>query len=211
MELKRALELRTEYNGAEGVIRVDVDGYVCLNEMLAFFPNKSLKEWQKNKTTQEFIEISSKDIMGGNPPIIAKRGKGGGTWAIPIVAFEFATYLSPEFKYRVFNEYINGTQKKQNWNIARILASYNYKIMGDAIALAHNEPKPYHYSNEALMINEIVFGDRSSGLRDTATEKQLDEISMLESYNAAYIDLGLDFQTRKARLAEIFQKKAIKG
>ena len=70
MELKRALELRTEYAGSAGVIRVDSQDYVCLNEMAAFFPNKRLDHWLANDTTKDFISLIEKTIIPGKSGII---------------------------------------------------------------------------------------------------------------------------------------------
>lgn len=203
MELKRALELRTEYAGSAGVIRVDSQDYVCLNEMLAFFPSKRLDDWQRNESTKEFVALIEKTIIPGKSGIIAKRGKGGGTWAHQLIAFELAMWLSPEFKLKVYLEYTKGTQRKENWNIKRIMAANNYKLMCDAIKKDHEEPKPYHFSNEARMINTIAFGIPDFD-RGTATEEQLDRISWLESRNGAYMELAMDYQTRKEKLAELY-------
>lgn len=68
----------------------------------------------------------------------------------------------------------------------------------------HKEPKPYHFSNEALMINEIVLGTRTKTNRDELTDSQLKMITDLEAKNAAYIDLGMSYQERKERLFNIF-------
>lgn len=204
MELKRALELRTEYAGSAGVIRVDSQDYVCLNEMLAFFPGRSMDKWAKADHTKEFVLAVEREFqLPPNGGIIAKRGKSGGTWAHPMIAFEFATWLSPEFKLKVYREYTHGTQRKENWNIKRIMAANNYKLMCEAIKKDHEEPKPYHFSNEARMINTIAFGIPDFD-RTTATEEQLDRISWLESRNGAYMELAMGYQTRKAKLTELY-------
>jgi hypothetical protein len=207
MELKRALELHTEYAGSVGVIRVDADDYICLNELNAFFPDQRLDVWQKSDKTKNFIAcVETEYKLPPNGGIISKRGRNGGTWAHPMIAFEFATWLSPEFKLKVYREYIEGRQHKQDWNIKRILAANNYKMMTDAIKNDHEKPMPYHYSNEALMLNEIVFGVRDKELRDTATEDQLDAIAKLEQHNATMIILDMDYQKRKEKLKEIHNK-----
>jgi len=130
-----------------------------------------------------------------------RRGKyEGGTYAHELIALEFASWLSPEFKYKIYSEYQNGTQQKENWNIKRILASFNYKLMSKAVENDHEDPKGYHYSNEARMINRIVFGKPDKELRDLATEQQLDLIAKLEGHNATLIGVGMDYQSRKEQL-----------
>jgi len=206
MELKKALALRTEYEGTVGVIRVDSNDYVCLNEMVAFFPGRSIEKWAKAVGTKEFARAVEKEFkLPPNGGIIGKKGKGGGTWAHPMIAFEFATWLSPEFKLKVYKEYVDGTQRKENWNIKRIMAANHYKFMTDAINEAHDPAKHYHYSNEALMLNEIVFGVRDGNVRDTATEEQLDLISSLEMHNATLISIGWDYHKRKDTLQQMLK------
>jgi hypothetical protein len=207
MELKRALELRTEYAGKAGVIRVDNQDFICLNEMLAFFPNKSMDKWAKAEHTKEFVLAVEKEFqIPPNGGIIAKRGKAGGTWAHPMIAFEFATWLSPEFKLKVYREYIEGTQNKKGWNIKRIMAADNFKFMTEAVKNDHAEPKHYHFSNEARMINQILFGEPSFD-REEATEFQLDQISWAERANGVMIEMCIDYQERKSKLADLFIKK----
>jgi len=209
MELKRALALHTEYNGIEGLVKCDGE-YICLNDLNEYFPNKYIDDWRRTAQTKELIDMVEKTIIPGKCGIIAKRGKGGGTFAHNLIALDFAAWLSVEFKLKVYMEYTNGTQHKQDWNIQRIMAANNFKLMTRAISDAHEDPKPYHYSNEALMINEIAFGVREGSARDSATEEQLNDVSWLEGHNGAYIDLGMDYQERKAKLTEMFAKRNIK-
>lgn len=210
MDLKKALELRMEYAGIAGAVKVE-DGYVCLNDLNAFFPGKRLDHWLSNGQTQELINAVNKRIqIPGKSGIWAKRGNRGGTYAHHLVALDFAAWLSVEFRLQVYEAYTNGTQHKQDWNIKRIMAANGYKLMCNAIAADHEDPKAYHYSNEALMLNELVFGVREAHVRDTATEAQLDDIAWLESRNGAYIELGMDYATRKETLKRMYAKKDVK-
>jgi len=206
MELKRALELRQEYNGIAGVIKCDGD-YICLNDLLAYFPGKRIQHWQDNAQTKELIEQVEKTVIAGKSAIISKRGKGGGTFAHHLIAMDFAAWLSVEFKLKIYMAYISGTQTKKDWNIIRELAAFNYKMLSVSVLNAHEEPKPYHFSNEALMINEIVLGTRAKINRDELTDSQLKMITDLEAKNAAYLDLGMSYQERKERLVKTYQKK----
>lgn len=209
MHLVKALELSANYSGIAGVIRVDVAEYICLNDLVSFFPGKRLDHWLANDQTKELVNAVEKSIIPGKSGIIAKKGKGGGTYAHHLIALDFAAWLSVEFKIKVYEEYINGTQHKKDWNIRRILSAFNFKIMTKEIKNAHEAPKPYHFSNEALMINEIVFGDRSGDLRDCASEDQLDQIATLEGHNATMIGLGMEYKERKEKLKMFFDRKSI--
>lgn len=207
MKLAKAFEISLDYLGHNDPIRIDEGGYICLTDMVKYFPKKRLDNWMVLKSTKDFMEVvlntlNPSDLNNETFTVLKrKRGKyDGGTYAHELIALEFATWLSPEFKLKVYSEYQNGTQQKENWNIKRILASFNYKIMSKDIEQDHEEPKGYHYSNEARMINRIVFGKPDKELRDTATEKELDLIAKLEGHNATLIGIGLDYQDRKVKL-----------
>ena len=203
MELKRALELHEEYNGVAGVIKCDGD-YICLNDLLTYFPGKRIDHWKENDQTRDLIQAVEEKIIPGKAGIITKRGKGGGTFAHHLIALDFAAWLSVEFKLKIYMAYISGTQTKKDWNIIRELAAFNYKMMAVSVKGAHDEPRPYHFSNEALMLNKIVFGKHEAIDRNTLDESDLKLLTEIESKNAAYIDLGLTFQERKERLTKMY-------
>lgn len=206
MELKRALELRQEYNGIAGVIKCDGD-YICLNDLLSYFPGRRMDVWLKTDQTTELIAEVEKMLIPPKSGIITKRGKGGGTFAHHLIAMDFAAWLSVEFKLKIYMAYISGTQTKKDWNIIRELAAFNYKMLSVSVLNAHEEPKPYHFSNEALMINEIAFGAHKAIDRDKLSDADLKKLTEIEAKNAAYIDLGLGYQERKDRLMKMYQRK----
>jgi len=194
--------------GVAGVIRVDENGYFNLNDIAQYFPLKRLDVWMKTGQTNDFIMAVEKVfLIPLNGGIIRKRGRNGGTYAHELIALEFATWLSPEFKVRVYNDYLHGNQTKKDWNLKRIMAAENYKLMTQAIEKAHEPAKFYHYSNEAIMLNKIVFGKSENGIRETASETDLDSIAWLEFHNAAYIDADMDFESRKTLLQKLYQLK----
>lgn len=221
MELTKAFEMSIEYLGHADPIRVDKNGYICLTDMVKFFPRKRINNWMRLEATSEFLEVVQRFLNSSHlsylKTIYRKRGKyEGGTYAHELVALEFATWLSPEFKMKVLYEYQNGTQKKEGWNIKRILSAFNYKLMSKAIQSAHEDPKHYHYSNEAKMINTIVFGHHEKGIRDHSSEEQLNMVAELEGHNATLIEIGMDYSERKEKLSTLFtksygEKEVIKG
>ena len=109
--------------------------------------------------------------------------------------------------------------EKKNHDAVRAESKLEYKPMTDAISAAHEEIKPYHFSNEADLINRIVLGcaaskykkqndiDPSESLRDYLTVKQLDCIVGMQRANTVYIEDGLDFQDRKTKLTDLFNRK----
>lgn len=94
---------------------------------------------------------------------------------------------------------------------SRALAKLEYPQMTLAIQEAHKEPKSYHYSSEADLINRVILGttakkycelnniDRTC-LRDNLTNPQIELINQLQRLNTSMIELGMDFQDRKERL-----------
>lgn len=218
MELKEALILRMSFNDVQGEIRVDENGYICLNDLALYYPHRRIDVWKKASPTKEFIEVVDKHLNTTSgcelKSVVSKRGKyHGGTYAHELVAMEFCTWLSPEFKLKVYLEYMGGKQRKKGWNVKRLLASYNYKIMSKSVQDAHDPARGYHYGNEAKMLNVIVFGMHQKGMRDIATESQLDDIAWLEGKNSAYIDIEMSYEKRKEVLISLYEKrnqKAIK-
>ncbi|WP_459684514.1 KilA-N domain-containing protein [Viscerimonas tarda] len=136
--------------------------------------------------------------------IISKSGRyGGGTFAHRNIAFEFASWLSPEFKYYLISEFDRLKQDEQQqksleWNLQRTLSKINYRIHTDAIkeqiipAVVTKEQASYIYANEADLLNVALFGktaaqwrsenpDSKGNIRDLATLEQLVVLSNMES------------------------------
>ncbi|HRI06022.1 MAG TPA: KilA-N domain-containing protein [Candidatus Dojkabacteria bacterium] len=152
------------------------------------------------------------------------RGRyGSGTFAHKDIAFEFASWVSAEFKLFLIREYQllkqNETENLE-WNVKRILSKVNYRIHTDAIK--HNiVPKKigklrenFVYANEADVLNVALFGitakewrelnpGLNGNIRDHATLQQLVCLTNLESLNAEYINLGLTQSERLIRLNDI--------
>ena len=141
--------------------------------------------------------------------IISKTGRYGGTYAHKDIAFEFASWISAEFKLflikefqRLKNEEIE--TKSLEWNLSRSLSKINYKIHTDAIKehLIPNilsKPKDgFVYATEADVLNMALFGltakqwrennpKQEGNIRDYASVEQLIVLSNMESVNAELI------------------------
>lgn len=154
--------------------------------------------------------------------MMAKGGKYSiGCFAHPDLAFEFASWLSPEFKLYLIKEFERLKQKeaKQNrtdWKANRIIAKANYLIHTDSI----NEniipnlssiQKKFIYAEEADVLNVALFGisakewkrknpNLNGNIRDYATLKKLLMLSNLESINAELIHEGISQQKRLEQL-----------
>ena len=157
--------------------------------------------------------------------IYAKSGRGGGTYAHKDIAFEFGSWLSPEFKLYLIKEFQRlkdeeAQSKSLEWNFQRTLAKVNYKIHTDAIKERLIPPRltkaqtSVVYASEADLLNVALFGitaaqwrqanaDQAGNMRDAATLEQLVVLSNLESINAVLIHQGLLAPERLTQLNAI--------
>lgn len=152
--------------------------------------------------------IESTNSMG----IISKGGRYAATFAHKDIAFEFASWISPEFKLYIIEDYQRLKESEVSkfsleWNLNREIAKLNYRIHTDAIKSnlippeLTKEQMAYKYSNEADMLNVTLFGvtakqwreanpKKKGNIRDYATIQQLLVLSNMESYNAILIEQG---------------------
>lgn len=142
--------------------------------------------------------------------IVSRSGRyEGGTFAHKDIAFEFASWLSPEFKLYIIKDYQRlkedeTHQQALDWNVKRIISKANYRIHTDAIKRnlipqsVSKQQQSFVYANEADMLNVALFGmtaaqwrqnnpDKPGNIRDYATIEQLLVLSNMESANALLI------------------------
>jgi hypothetical protein len=155
--------------------------------------------------------------------LIAKSGRYGGTYAHKDIAFEFASWISVEFKLYLIKEFQRlkeNEQGKLEWNIKRQLTKINYRIHTDAIkenlipeSLSKGQVN-FVYATEADVLNMALFGktakqwreqnhDKDGNIRDYANVSQLVCLANLESLNAMLIDEGLPQCERLQKLNQI--------
>lgn len=95
---------------------------------------------------------------------------------------------------------------KSAFKFSRHQASVTYQVMSEMIQTKREyEGKdvcPHHFSNEALMINEAMFGIRAKINRDRLSPKELDLIAFIEKKNTALIGMGLSYDDRKVKIKE---------
>ena len=155
--------------------------------------------------------------------IIAKAGRYGGTYAHKDLAFEFASWVSPQFKLYLLREFQRLKEEEQKllgWSAKRELAKINYRIHTDAIKqnLIPQELTPaqksFVYADEADMLNVAMFGktakewreenpDLKGNIRDYASINQLICLSNMENLNAVFINEGLSQSERLVKLNKI--------
>jgi hypothetical protein len=162
--------------------------------------------------------------------IFSKAGRyDGGIFAHRDIAFEFATWLSAEFKYYLILEFQRLQREEQQrlsleWNLQRTISKINYRIHTDAIKeyiippVITKEQAKAMYASEADMLNVALFGktaakwraehpNANGNIRDEASLAQLIVLSNMESINALYIEQGLPQYERLVRLNQVAIKQ----
>ena len=179
----------------------------------------------KSQSGLNSFKISVKEFVARTNAISiqAKAGRYGGTYAHKDIAFEFAMWISPEFKIYIVKEFQRlkeDEQKLLGWTAKRELSKINYKIHTDAIKnnLIPDKVTPaqksFIYADEADLLNVAMFGktakewrtenpDLSGNIRDYATINQLICLSNMESLNAVFINEGLSQRERLEKLNKI--------
>ena len=155
--------------------------------------------------------------------IVAKAGRYGGTYAYKDIAFEFASWVSPQFKLYLIKEFERLKKEEQallGWSAKRELAKINYRIHTDAIKtnLIPIELTPQQtsviYASEADVLNMALFGmtakqwresypDKKGNIRDYAGINELICLSNMENINAVLIEDGLSQKERLIKLNKI--------
>ena len=162
--------------------------------------------------------------------IISKSGNNGGTYARSDIALEFASWLSPEFKLYVIQEFQRlkkneAYQNKIDWHANRVLASVSYVIHTDAIKsiivpTLTEKQKKFVYAEEADVLNVALFGmtakewrdnnpnlTEDGNIRDYTDLLHLVILSNLENINAELIEMGIPQSERLVRLNETAKKQ----
>ena len=155
--------------------------------------------------------------------IVAKAGRYGGTYAYKDIAFEFASWVSPQFKLYLIKEFERLKKEEQallGWSAKRELAKINYRIHTDAIKTnlipieLTAQQTSVIYASEADVLNMALFGitakqwrennpDKKGNIRDYASITELICLSNMENINAVLIEDGLSQKERLIKLNKI--------
>ncbi|MBP8265461.1 MAG: KilA-N domain-containing protein [Zoogloea sp.] len=218
-------------------------------------PDDVIRNWLRNRNTVEFLGIWERlNNPGFNPVefdgirmqtglnsfvltpkqwiektgavgLTSSAGRYGGTYAHQDIAFEFASWVSVEFKLYLIKEFQRLKEDENRrlslaWNLNRTLSKLNYRIHTDAIQ-AHLIPAAVTpaqaaitYASEADLLNVALFGQTASqwrkanpkldgNMRDHASVEQLLVLANIEGMNAELIHMALPQGERLKRLNEI--------
>ena len=248
LEVKDTLIRTLKHEGEDFVCITDI-----ARQRNADDPNGVIANWMRNRNTIEFLGIweqlfnpyfnplefegfrkeaglnaftmsPTKWIGTTNAKgLISMVGRYGGTYARTDIAFEFASWISVEFKLYLVKEFQRLKEEEQKlvgWSVKRELSKLNYRIHTDAIKqnIIPDEIDAYHksliYAEEADVLNVAMFGitakewrdanpDKKGNLRDYATINELICLSNMENLNAVFIEQGLPQHERLVKLNHI--------
>lgn len=218
-------------------------------------PNAVIQNWMRNKDVLEFLGLweslhnpdfkplefeGFKNEAGVNAftmspkkwidatqaiGIISKAGRYGGTYAHSDIAFEFASWISPEFKLYIIKDYKRlkadeNSKLSLKWNLNREISKLNYRIHTNAVKENLIPPELtkeqiyFTYASEADLLNVVLFGktakqwrsensEKKGNIRDDATINQLLVLANMESYNAVLIVQGRTQAERMVALRDL--------
>ncbi|WP_169752411.1 KilA-N domain-containing protein [Campylobacter mucosalis] len=223
-------------------------------------PRFVIQNWMRNKNTLEFIGLweilnnekfnrvqfdtfkmeaglnrftmtPQKWIDNTNAKgIVSKSGRYGGTYAHSDIALEFASWLSPEFKLYIIQDYKRLKSDKTSklsltWNLHREISKINYKIHTDAIKTyllndLTESQLDFKYASEADMLNVALFNKTAKewreenknlkgNMRDYASLNELLVLANMESYNAILIEKGLEQKERMIELRKLARNQML--
>lgn len=222
-------------------------------------PNDVIRNWLRNRDTLEFLGLweslhnpdfkpvefdGFRNEAGANAftmsptkwidgvhaiGLVSKAGRYGGTYAHSDIAFEFASWVSAEFKLYIIKDYQRlkydeNSRLSLDWNLHRELSKINYRIHTDAIKENLIPPEltssqiTMKYASEADMLNVAVFGltakqwrEKNTGkkgnIRDEANINQLLVLANMESYNAILIEQGKNQSERLVMIRDSVVKQ----
>ena len=216
-------------------------------------PNGVIANWMRNRNTIEFLGIWEQLFNPGFNPLefegfrkeaglnaftmspkkwveatnakglISMAGRYGGTYARTDIAFEFASWVSVEFRLYLVKEFQRlkeEEQKQIGWSAKRELSKINYRIHTDAIKEhllpqeVSREVAAMKYADEADVLNVAMFGmtarqwreanpDKKGNIRDYASINELICLSNMENLNAVFIEQGMPQHERLLKLNQI--------
>ena len=189
------------------------------------FKGVEFDSFRKEAGTNAFTLSPQRWIENTNAiGIVSKSGRGGGTFAHPDIAMEFASWISAEFKLYLIQDYKRlksdeNSKLSLGWNLNREISKINYKIHTDAIKEyllkeLTNEQLSYKYASEADMLNVALFNKRAKqwreenpnlkgNMRDYASLNELLVLANMESYNAILIGKGVNQKERMIELRKL--------
>lgn len=200
-------------------VSINKDGLYCLNDLHKASGGESKNRpgyWLDTATAKKMIQLL--EVRDGKPALkTSKGGSNPGTYACKELVYDYAMWISAEFKLlviKIFDEWLHEEYQRK---AIRENARDGYKDLTKAIKESRGDSaKWYHYSNEADMINKIVLGCTAKDfrikhdlgdnehLRDKLSAFEILAIEQLQRMDEQLINMGFDLDSRREHLLERF-------
>ena len=174
-------------------------------------------DWLALDSTQEYIAALCEILKCEKSSLLkTKRGNHGGTWMHPKLGITFARWLDVRFAVwcdTQIETIIHGEPEQNDWHRLRHEAASSYKVMSDVLmesrADAGKDTKPYHYANEAKLVNWAMTGEYAPLDRAGLNGEDLNILAKLEARNAVLLAKGASRDLRRELLqASVEQTRA---
>jgi hypothetical protein len=192
------------------IITFNDDGWFNATEVANHF-GKRVDHWLANKETQDYI--SALNTRNYGDLMQTKKGKNGGTWLHPKLAIMFARWVSIDFAIwcdEQIENIIHGNQNAIDWNMMRHSSKATNKVACEMLKMIRAEQgkdtEPYHYANEAKLVNWALTGEFKPVDRDALPIDDLNLLASLENRNSVLLGRGVDRETRKEMLSAMAEQ-----
>jgi hypothetical protein len=205
------------------IVKADFDGSLMSFTAEAWFNateaadkyGKRPVDWLNQDGTREYITTLA-DMLKCEPGSLlkTKRGNNGGTWMHPKLAVVFARWLDTRLAIwcdMQIDGLIRGHAGVSDWQSARIEAASRFRGVCDMLNLSRQADGKttarHHYSNEALLINEVLTGQRTKLDRNSLSKPDLRLLELLETQDMLLLGRGASFDERKQALHTFAQEQ----
>lgn len=174
-------------------------------------------DWLDSKQAKDYIAVILK-VENSHFENLVKTTQGGkfkGTWLSKKLALPFARWLDVEFEYRLDKWIQAKVEEEKNRKVERLESKTGYAPLTKAVNDAHENPMFYHFANEADLINKLVTGLSAKkfkelhgveSVRDALCAADIQKLNKLQTQDTALIELGFDYDQRKALLSSYLNK-----
>ena len=200
------------------IIHTSREAWFNATEIAALFGKRPI-DWLRLPETERYITALCKHEAdkSGKSEVreshFVRSIKGGkdlnkqGTWLHPKLAVAFARWCDIHFAIWCDEQILELMTHNKTWQASRTESKIGFQVMQEILQAKRQadgkETKSYHYSNEALLCNAALTGQRQPIQRDTLSSQDLKMLTKLESNNAVWIAKDIPYQERKARLFEM--------
>ena len=202
--------ITSQYNGVD--CHFNDDGWFNATVAASRY-NKSVHDWVRLPDTKKYLDALSRKY-GKIPYLKTKCGNNGGTWLHPKLAVRFTQWLDIDFSIwcdEQIDQLLRGTHPIMDKRRLRHQVAATYKAVCNVLQLTRQQQgkdtKPYHYMNEAKLINSVMTGEYKSLDRDSLSYDDMDLLAVLEAQDLILIASQYSYEQRKSALHHFAQNQ----